>query len=306
MRALILLLSAVAFGCGQGDADRDEVEPVWLDDACGTDDPGYASPSDDALVAIERTNCYRNLMGIEQGRLDSRLDQAAQAHADYMATNGLITHTEDAASPGFTGENAWDRADAAGYTGWQGIMEVVSYGVGPAAAIDLWMDSVYHRVPFTLPAWDAAGFGYAGSYAAMTFAFPFPGDREDVVAYPVDGLQDVPPAFDSDTESPDPAPALGTVGYPVTVTVGTTSGTWSSNPYDLTLESGTLTGPDGEVAALPMDPAGDATLTFTATLLPEQPLQPETAYDAELVVVWSGGRRTVDVTFTTGQCAQAR
>ena len=48
---------------------------------CNTVDYGYDTPSMDAEAALEQTNCYRNLMGLSRGRLHSRLDDAAQAHA---------------------------------------------------------------------------------------------------------------------------------------------------------------------------------------------------------------------------------
>ena len=90
-----------------GDAEPDEPDTDGgfsrlgsIDESCDTLDPGHSSATDDAIEAIDRTNCYRNLMGIERGMLDADLDDASQIHADYMDRHDTLTHWEDPSKAG--------------------------------------------------------------------------------------------------------------------------------------------------------------------------------------------------------------
>ena len=84
-------------------------------DAPCTSDVGYDGATDDAVAALDRANCSRQVMGLKPGSLDPLLDDATQAHADYMATHGILDHQEVDGNAGFTGVWVWDRLEAAGY-----------------------------------------------------------------------------------------------------------------------------------------------------------------------------------------------
>jgi len=225
-------------------------------------------------------------MDIELGVLDSLLDDASQSHAEYMQGNEVMTHQQDSSLAGFTGEWVWDRVEAAGFDfpPGLGISEVVAQTYGPAEAVDAWVASVYHRIPFTTPYWNAVGFGLSDDFTAMTFVTPYPHGIRTAVIYPYDGQDDVGPTFDSDWEIPDPAPDLGVVGMPITVTVAdeTISGD-GQNPYSLQLITGTLIGPDGfEVDVRLSDPGEDSYLYQTALMLPLEPLETNAEYEATM------------------------
>ena len=274
-----------------------------IDDACDALDPGYGSATDDAVEAIDRTNCYRNLMGLERGLLDPDLDAASQIHADYMDRHDTLTHWEDPSKSLYTGEWVWDRMESAGYPvePGQSWSEVVAWGTTPTEAVDLWIGSVYHRIPFTMPYWIDAGFGQTGDFSSMSFVTPFPDGPRTAVVFPAHGQDEVPTSFDSDTEIPDPAPSHGVVGYPVTVTaVADSVGSDWSNPYDVELVDAELIGPDGEqVDCLLSDPSTDDHLYVMATMLPVNPLQPDSVYTATMTVRWGGAEETFVSTFRT-------
>ncbi|MGB0639263.1 MAG: CAP domain-containing protein [Myxococcota bacterium] len=280
-----------------------EKEPSGVNDLCGTDSYGYGTPSDDAKRGLEQTNCYRNLMGLSQGVLHPQLDEATQQHANYMASHNTMTHSQDASKSGFTGEWVWDRIEAAGYSlvGGAAWMEVVSVGYDPAGAVDGWMGTVYHRIPFTQAVWTELGFGQEGAYSAMTFVTPYPDGVHQAVGFPVDGQSDVPVDFDSDSEYPDPAPDHGTVGYPITVTVSGVDVTGpEDNPYELELIDAVLWGPGGEeLDVLTADPNTDIYLYQMASMLPIEPLEPGVEYEAEMTIRWDGDEETVTTLFTT-------
>ena len=284
---------------GSGGDDR---TAFTVDGSCGTPDYGYASPSADAREAIERTNCFRNLMGLEPGILHPVVDQATQAHADYMDRHDTITHYEESSKAGYTGDAVWDRLETAGYplepgNSWA---EVVAYGYGPADAVDGWMETVYHRIPYTTPYWTEAGYGQNGLYSSMSFVSPYPNGPRTAVIYPVDGQRDVPVDFDSDIEWPDPAPDHGVVGYPITLTVAANSSSGGDNPYNLYVLDATLTDDSGrEIDCIVSDPDDDEYLSNTAFMLPTSPMSRGTTYTATMVVEWDGIEETIRATFTT-------
>jgi hypothetical protein len=270
---------------------------------CGTVDLGYASPDQPAVEALDRANCYRVWMGIEPGILDPLLDDASQSHAEYMEGNDWITHQQEDGLVGFTGEWVWDRVEAAGfdYVPGLGIAEVVAQSYGPAGAVDAWIASVYHRIPFTSPYWVSVGFGLSGEYTAMTFITPFPHGARTAVIYPTDGQSDIGTAFDSDWEVPDPAPDRGVVGMPITVTVADeVMNGEGQDPYNTRLVAGTLIGPGGaEVEVRLSDPSEDPYLYQTALMLPLEPLESSAEYEAVMTVEWNGESETFVTTFVT-------
>jgi len=281
----------------------DSEDKFTVTGACGTTDFGYGSPSKAARDGLDRSNCYRSLMGLELGTLDRRLDDAAQSHADYMADHDMITHQESSSKTGFTGEWVWDRMETVGYPVEAGFAwsEVVSYGFDAEAAVDGWMGTVYHRIPFSQPVWTDVGFGLTGDYAAMAFVTPYPDGVHEAVLFPVDGQADVPTSFDSDTETPDPAPAHGVVGYPITVTVGGENPTGPfEDPFNLRLLDASLWESDGgEVDVITMDPTTDDSLYVMAAMIPVEPLSANTEYEAEMTVEWDGGSETIVAEFRT-------
>ncbi len=275
---------------------------VRLEDACGTSEFGYDTPSTEAQSALEQSNCYRNLVGLQPGVLHPALDEAAQSHADYMQARGQLTHQQSAGTSGYTGDWVWDRMEFAGYPLEAGRSwgEVVAYGYDPVAAVDGWVQSVYHRIPFTTPSWKEVGFGQAGLFSAMGIVTYWPAETDSAVIYPVDGQLDVPTTFQSDEEWPDPAPDHGAVGTPITVTVGSPNTTSSSdNPYDLELLEWQVSGPMGEVDAIVLTPNDDAYLGNTIALVPTDPLEPLADYAVEISISWTGGTATLTADFVT-------
>lgn len=66
--------------------------------------------------AFEWLNGIRSRCGFGLLRQDTRLDQAAADHANYMVLNGgTLTHTQEPGKPGFTGVTTKDRAVLRGY-----------------------------------------------------------------------------------------------------------------------------------------------------------------------------------------------
>jgi uncharacterized protein YkwD len=123
---------------------------------------GLASPT---VIASENTafvdgvvdliNAARRQEGLEPLSPAASLMEAAQREARGMAEAGLLSHT------GPDGSTMGERAQAAGYTGWTALGEVIGAGqTSPEAAVAQWMASPEHRARLLDPAYRELGAGY--------------------------------------------------------------------------------------------------------------------------------------------------
>jgi uncharacterized protein YkwD len=122
--------------------------------------PSLAAANDSA-DCLESHNHVRKAMKLAPLRLDKRLSEAAQRHADYMAKNRKLDHR------GQDDEMYFHRARAAGYpTDWANSSENIAEGpaefMDAAFATQAWLDStVGHRDNVLSRDWRDVGFGMA-------------------------------------------------------------------------------------------------------------------------------------------------
>ena len=103
------------------------------------------------------TNTERNQAGLAPFTASPLLMQAAQIHADQMASLGQMAHQ----LPGSKYPNPQDRLAAVGYQ-WQAYAENVAYGQGsPSAALGAWMGSSGHRANILNAGLTDLGTGFA-------------------------------------------------------------------------------------------------------------------------------------------------
>ena len=129
--------------------------------SANTSTPQYTANS--AQLAVFNTlNQQRQQCGFPAFVENTQLDQAAQAHASYMGQNsGLITDTEVAGNPGYTGVTYADRAvhfgfpGSAVYTGGasagfytNATLSETAYG---QQIVNEWLGGVYHVAVAALP-----------------------------------------------------------------------------------------------------------------------------------------------------------
>jgi uncharacterized protein YkwD len=181
--------------------------------ACGN----FAFADEASDAAVRRLNDLRKIAGLPAVTLDAELSKACAAHAKYLDLNpdimrrkDLSAHEEDPKRPGYSAAGAKAARDS-----------VIAMGMGgPAAAIDNWMGTFYHRIPLLHPGLKRIGVGASGAYSVVEYrTHTDNGQRFDSFTYPVDRQASVPAAF-SGNETPDPVPESrdGRAGYPVTVT----------------------------------------------------------------------------------------
>lgn len=242
-------------------------------------------PAGEALAA-ERASAYDAVNSLRQKvalpalQPDRALAAAAQAHAYYVLFNwggaglaGLGIHAENPVLPGFTGQNSAERDRHFGYPGFQSS-EVINHTFTSAAAVEVWVDSVYHRLPILGRESTAAGYGEAqvGTIAVNVMDFGVGAAQSaDPVLFPYQDEAGVPLAFVGN-EVPDPAPnSRYPVGYPITVAAG--------GADTLSLAAATVTPAGGAAVNLIVDPPGKLDLgPNEAAILPAAPLAPGAVY----------------------------
>lgn len=180
-----------------------------------------------ALWAI---NCVRLQLGLEPLRSSPALQMAAQAHAQFAARNyqdyeQVNWHYEPATwrdRPGWTGERSWDRAQAFGYTS-RAVSEVMHSVSSAPAAVEGWLNSIWHRFPLIDPDARDLGFGLATTSAGDTrivanIGYLSTASNAYPIRYPFPGQTRVPLKFNG--ELPDPLEGTGVQegGYPITLT----------------------------------------------------------------------------------------
>ena len=120
-----------------------------------------------AYDVINAVNQIRESNGLPPYQINGSLMAAAQAHSDYQASIGQVTHT------GQGGSNAKSRAMAAGYGGGAAVFVSENiYGGGSASAqsaVNWWMGDALHQNTMLSANYTDAGAGVASNGGAMYF-----------------------------------------------------------------------------------------------------------------------------------------
>ncbi|MBM4372409.1 MAG: hypothetical protein FJ098_12190, partial [Deltaproteobacteria bacterium] len=274
------------------------------------DVPVPPDASEGQIRALEHLNALRAGLGLGAVAGSEALNEACQAHAQYYLYHcenyeetGLSPHSENPDWPeGFTGVNFANRVLHFGYGGTPG-WEVMAFVGDPMAAIDSWMETLYHRIPFVDPGTADAGYGgltsgcqwWATGVDVMDFGRG-PDTSGEPVPYPAPGQTGVPASWDG-MESPQPPLPAGSA-YPSgpVITLSFPAGAFQ-------IDSHRLLGPGPvEVAHQYLDPGSDphGYLERTVALYALSPLQEGTTYTVELKGLWKGADATWQWQFTTG------
>ncbi len=176
-------------------------------------------------------NHARCLAGVPALTRNQALDRAAANHANYSVLNASATHNEASNLAGYTATNPGERMSFSGYTSFSAQrLEPYQWGevlsrTGPVAreAHDGLMSAIYHRLAMLSPQVTNGGIALqtTADRKEMVSVIDMAASSDQrlgrLIAYPAAGQQQVPTAFNSDLELPDPFPAHGVVGYPVSV-----------------------------------------------------------------------------------------
>ena len=204
----------------------------------------------DRLAAFNRLNELRVAAGLGMLAQSTAMDQAAQAHAEWMIANDSFTHEEVAGTPGFTGLN-WPRRDEAfGYVPVEGS-EVMAALVHGAQGVDVLINGVYHRAGMLGFESVDVGIGWSSEVAtnvSMPLVIDMTRPGTDVTrglgqaeqvsihgveVWPVDGAREVPLRLGLEFPNPVPSQDVLSLGTPASITVAETK-TISSMSFVMT------------------------------------------------------------------------
>ena len=181
--------------------------------------------SPDQKAAAEIWEKLRAQLGVPAVLQAAPLDAAAQKHAQFYVDHkasydkkALSPHSEDAGfGDGFGGADPSARAAAAGYSN-PAVVEVMAFTGSTAAALQGWLDTVYHRLPLVNPITNEYGYGQFASAKAATEvidAAQAGGSDADLVVYPWPGQTGVPAWWPGNEGPQPPKPPAGFPSGPV-------------------------------------------------------------------------------------------
>ncbi|WP_442859608.1 CAP domain-containing protein [Burkholderia sp. 8Y] len=261
------------------------------------------------LAAFDLLNQHRQQCGFPALQENTALDQATAAHAQYLASNSVITDTEVEGKPGFTGATFVDRAAHFGYTANNGSIGVSGGYYTNAAltetqygqnAIYEFESGVYH-ISIAASTANTVGIGKVATtyngFPQEQFSLNLTNYQQVTSApltFPCQGTTGV--AYTSFGEIPTPPATSGNWGTPVAV-VG--------NPTDtIVMLTGTMTDSSSHVIPLQvLDSAKDPNkelLPNQGVAYPTTPLSPNSQYTVSLTGTINGVAFSRTFSFTTG------
>ncbi len=190
----------------------------------------------DRLAAFNRLNEIRLSAGLGMLAQNTEMDQAAQAHAEWMIANDSFVHVETPGTPGFTGVNWAERDEAFGYVPVEGD-ELIASELHGAAGVDLLVNGVYHRAGMLAFEPVDVGIGWSDGVSAnvsmpLVLDITRPGTDpirglgqssqpsiNGVAIWPLDGARDVPVRLGLEIPNPVPSEDVLSLGTPASITV---------------------------------------------------------------------------------------
>lgn len=242
---------------------------------------GFSAPNSEQSEGLQAINDYRILNNLPVVTFHDALNEAAKRHANYLAMNQVhkttaSLHDEDPSRPGYIGKSLKQRSEYIGYSG--GMGEDAAYTSSSLVeAIDDLFKAPYHRIPFLNPNVAEIGVYRDGDYHVIEFGYA-EAKAVQLVVSPAEGDAFVPISFDGN-ESPDPLQIHGgeeyPVGYPIMASIS------GPDVLKASLTDAQLMDEKGNLVKLLKNHQGnDSHLDTDVILIPEEPLQPDSTYQA--------------------------
>lgn len=258
-----------------------------------------------AVTALAAVNAVRVAAGAGCATLVNTISNGATAHCNYYAMymRGDMCiadpHGEVMSCAGFTGASPGARSKAAGYT-LGGGGEVMAFFNNPQSAVDIWINSVWHRTPLLDPSTGDLGYGAAAGCDVIDFGRGVTPPAGTAVVYPYDGQTNVPPSFNGANEGPMP-PAPST-GWPSSSPVSVHAKGLMVTEHTITLD-GDATPIEHvwlDANATVVEMGMRRQLTNVNFMYANKPFAANTKYRVKLVGTITGGMLMREWTFTTG------
>ena len=337
MLSLAVTLTACGGGGGSSSVQQPTTPPVVTPPAIDVNElittvttPTYASDSGN-LVVFNALNALRAKIGSGLLAQSSALDQAAQAHWNYLDINTIVSlHSETEGKTGFTGVDATARAKAAGYSA--AYVDEVIFGTNGAnnfaGCTASWANSVYHvGVLFSgmrdigISALNTKDDPVYGKYTVCVADFSMGTSKSEqlpadgtIRVYPYPDQTGVPIVFYNQAEVPTPLPQYQELGTPVTLNFKTKSfaATGAKPTISVTQLNITPAGGQPMTAQILAATAGGAITTtgpelttdsrmtaYTLTIIPVARMAPNTVYTVSFSGTVNGTALSKSWKFTT-------
>ncbi len=182
--------------------------------------PALAHNDDSSVVCLEILNNFRRSIGLDTVALSKQLSENCIRHSRYLVLNkgnkktaGLGAHQEF--------------KELIGYSegGRLAAEHTVIHFVQPPQAVEEWIRTFYHRIPFMQPNLKEIGIGYFtdGTYKVSLLdcvsSYQKKKSKIDIVFCPAAGQANIPLKYRN--EIPDPVPdsirEQPTIGFPITI-----------------------------------------------------------------------------------------
>ncbi len=247
-------------------------------------------------AALARVNQWRAAIGVAPLTRHPALDQSAQAHALYYKLNngsgGVGIHDEKPGLPGFTGEDFFARAQAAGYPS-RNVNENMSLTGNQLTSLDWYIGTINHRLTLLDPRYIHIGFGVVNDSVkvdVLDLGAPEWNATADPAweQWPPDGASGIGTSFSG--ESPN---AFGNVSYPVGSPI-----TLKYNAGSVAFASATITANGQAVPSFAVTGTGWLSRN-TDLIATKEPMQPSTDYKVTVTGTASGQSFTRTWAFRT-------
>lgn len=236
--------------------------------------------------ALKLLNDYRTKSGLKPVTLNPYLTKAVQNHTKFLSANGYgYAHSEKKGLKHYTGTTSSSRVKATGLKigEYDSITEVIApYGTPSEAVKSLIEDAYLHRMVLLDPGLTQVGISEGDDIVIDGI---LEGDYEDAeVMFPYNGMRNVPVAFYSAYEYPDPLRFFGvrSSGTIITYTI--------EDKYDLS----------DEISIKLYDPQGKLVPSYyrsdflgTISTYPKKELKKGTKYTAKVKFYDNNSKKTI-------------
>lgn len=274
-----------------------------------------------AIDVFARIGCYRRLAKMTRPYMQFQVQEAVENHNRYQQVNTTEElwnqdgmHSEAPGMPEFTGVDAYERLDAVEYAGVdQYTLSAYLYSywddLGAVERIDFWFHDPAPRQSFLQPSWVAGGYaegplanfpGQRMAYMNIFHQMPVVEAAGKPIFYPKDGQLEVPTGFEA-VDDKSPVYGMGVIGYPITITVGSTRTEGAGNAHGISIHDVSLKGPDGLVELQVETPDTDPEMRYSAAIYPLTELAPNADYTFDVELSWhDNDHLSYTTVFTTG------
>jgi hypothetical protein len=240
----------------------------------------------------------RLAMGVGCATLVPTINTSAERHCAYyandraMATCVANPHVEVMGCPMYVADQFYQRMSAAGYRG-SPAFEVMAFVDNPTGAMQMWIDSIWHRTPVLSPWTRDMGYGAATGCDTVDFGTGAGAPATVVATYPYANQTAVPTSFGGNEGPAPPAPPTGwPSGYPIHIYL---QGTITA--HTLTVDGSTT--PIDHVWLAPGDARAMGLLRTEFVMYANRPLTAATRYRVQITGSNSAGPVNLNYTFTT-------